>query len=255
MSKQSLKKEIQKLQRTVEKAPRDWKFRRLRVIPADDWKYGDWSKFPDRYHLLAVMCNGTPKDWLTDYFALLEKIKDPEFGRHRCYRCAINQAQEGKKEIDRRRTSWQEQGGEEAKQQFYEKCSEPLASEFQRHDAMRDAEWRFFNEAAGAENRTCDAVNYFKCPYGDEWRTLIKDGYTAHEVLEHIEWYDRHCNGSTSWSPTPSERKWYHFGEPAIIDVQSLEDMLKAMEDGRLQKIIQEHERYMKETGAEIWNL
>jgi hypothetical protein len=49
--------------------------------------------------------------------------------------------------------------------------------------------------------------------------------------------------------------KWYHYGEPSIIDVTSYDDALKAREDGRLERIIQEHERYMKETGREIWAL
>jgi len=41
--------------------------------------------------------------------------------------------------------------------------------------------------------------------------------------------------------------KWYHYGEPSIIDVTSYEDVLKAIEDGRLKKIIEERERYEEE--------
>ena len=50
-----------------------------------------------------------------------------------------------------------------------------------------------------------------------------------------------------------SELKWYHYSEPEIINITSLDDIVKAMEDGRFDKIIDEHERYMKETGREIW--
>jgi hypothetical protein len=41
---------------------------------------------------------------------------------------------------------------------------------------------------------------------------------------------------------------------PPIIDVTDYNDIDKAIDDGRLKKIIEEHKRYMKETGAEIWN-
>ena len=47
--------------------------------------------------------------------------------------------------------------------------------------------------------------------------------------------------------------KWYHYGEPEIINVTSLDDIVKAMEDGRFDKVVEEHERYMKETGRKIY--
>lgn len=51
------------------------------------------------------------------------------------------------------------------------------------------------------------------------------------------------------------DMKWYHYGEPDVIDVTSCDDVLKAIDDGRLQRIIEEHKRYMKETGCEAWTL
>jgi hypothetical protein len=50
-------------------------------------------------------------------------------------------------------------------------------------------------------------------------------------------------------------------GEPDCGDSQRDQDPAKshyvtrAMEDGRLDKVIDEHTRYMKETNCEIWNL
>jgi hypothetical protein len=255
MSKEKIRKEIQKLQQTVENAPRVWKYRGRRVVPSSNWKYGDWSKFPDGYDLIAAMSRDVPEDWRRDYFALLQKLKDPWFARDVCSHCAIYQAQDLKRELDRRRQYWEQNGGEEAKEKFYQECGEPKTSEFRKEDAMRDVEWRFYNELAGAKNHTCDVVNYFQCPYGKEWRTLFDDGSAAHEMWEHLEFYDRHWNRSTTWIPPASEMKWFHFNELAIIDVTSFEDVLKALDDGRIDKIIQEHERYMKETGREIWSL
>ena len=43
--------------------------------------------------------------------------------------------------------------------------------------------------------------------------------------------------------------------EPAIIDITSYDDVTQAIEDDRLDKTIDEHTRYMKETNREIWAL
>jgi len=196
-----------------------------------------------------------PADFSTDYIALMEKLEDPLYGRHRCWWCVINQAEYAKKEIDRRDRYWQEHGGEAGKEQHYQELGEPYASNSRREDAIRHVEWRIYNELGGANDRRCEVVNYFHCPYGDEWRQLQLDGYDAYCLWEHIEWYDRHWTPSTTHTPPAAEMKWYHFNEPPIIDVTCYDDIIQAIEDGRLDKITEEHTRYMKETGREIWNV
>ena len=83
LSKQQIKKDIQKLQRTIKNAPRLLEFRGRRVVSAYKWKWMDWSTLPDGYNLLVIMSEkeSFPKDWLRDYAALLEKVQDPEWGR------------------------------------------------------------------------------------------------------------------------------------------------------------------------------
>jgi hypothetical protein len=255
MSKKAIRKEIQKLQRTIDRAPKILRFHGKRVVPCWDWKYGDWSRLPDAYHIIAIVGDDIPKDWRRDYIALLEKLKDPDYAKDRCYYCAIYKAQELKKQLDRQARIWDENGGPEAKQKFYKECGEPKATEFVRQDAMKLAEWRLYNEAAEANNRTCNVVDYFKCPYGQEWRTLTKDGLIVHRLWAHIRWYDHHWNRNTTIEITPSERKWFHFGEAAIINVGDFEDIINASEDGRLDRIIEEHEKYMKETNRKPWDL
>jgi len=49
--------------------------------------------------------------------------------------------------------------------------------------------------------------------------------------------------------------KWYHYDEPSIIDVTSLDGIIKATEDGKFHRIIEEHERYINENNREIWAL
>jgi hypothetical protein len=48
--------------------------------------------------------------------------------------------------------------------------------------------------------------------------------------------------------------KWYHYGEPQIIDVTSFDDIDKALDDGRFRRIVEEHEKYTKETEATGWH-
>ena len=112
-----------------------------------------------------------------------------------------------------------------------------------------------YDELAGAAGRTCNIVNYFKCPYGEESKQLLRDGREANHLWEYVVWYDGHWNRGQSFIPTEADRKWYHYGEPSIIAVSSFEDLCKALDDGRLDKIAAEHKRYVKETGCESWNL
>ena len=65
----------------------------------------------------------------------------------------------------------------------------------------------------------------------------------------------RHWTPSTTHTSPAAEMKWYHFNEPPIIDVTNYDDIMEAIDDGRLDKTIEEHIRYMKETGREIWNV
>jgi hypothetical protein len=250
-----IRREAHRLKRTIEKQPRIWKFHGRRVVNADEWKWGDWTKLPDSYHILIAIGKSVPKDYLRDYAALMQKLEDPTYGKMVCCSCVIQRAQDAKKELDRHNRYWQENGGETAKESWYQEVGEPHTSSFRKQDAMRQVKWRIYNELAEANNRTCEIHNYFRCPYGDAYRQLLQDGYDAHWFWEHIEWYDNHWNRSTSYTPAASDMKWYHYDEPAIIDVANYDDILNAIDDGRLDRIIDEHARYMKETHRETWAL
>jgi len=185
----------------------------------------------------------------------MKRLQDGDYGRARCGYCAINRAQDQRAEVERNKRRWDATGGEEAKQKFYEGCDPILRERFRIQDAMQMVELRIYDELAGAAGRTCNVVNYFKCPYGEEWKQLLSDGHEANQLWEHVRWYDCHWNRGQSFRPPETERKWYHYGEPSIIDVSNFEDICKALEDGRIDKIEAEHNRYMKETGCESWNI
>lgn len=116
-----------------------------------------------------------------------------------------------------------------------------------RENKMRYVELRLYDDLGLAEGKSCDVRNKYKCPYGDQTNELIESGRVAKFVWRIVWWYDLHWNPSEIFRPSAAEMKWYHYDEPSIIDVTSYEDILKAIEDGRLKKIIEEHKRYKEE--------
>ncbi len=116
-----------------------------------------------------------------------------------------------------------------------------------RKHKMMYVELRLYEELGGAEGKVCEVKNKYKCPYGDEANELVEYGELATFVWRQIEWYDTHWNPTETMKPAADEMKWYHYGEPSIIDVTSYEDVIKAVEDGRLKKIIKEREKCEKE--------
>lgn len=111
------------------------------------------------------------------------------------------------------------------------------------------------SELGGAEGKSCDARHRYNCPHGEESDRLIEDGALVRYLWHHIWWYDMHWNRSSIYTPPGDDVRWYHYDEPGILDVTSYEDFLKAMDDVRLDRIIEEHRRYMDETGRGAWAL
>ncbi len=254
MSLEKIKKEIQNLSEAIGRAPLTQRFRGRRVVPAEEWKSGDWSRFPDGFLPSVTEPGDMPAGWYLDYIALMEELQDADYGRDRCGSCAIYEAEPVRKEIERKEKFWREddEGGKEAR---YQSVGETYASEFRKDDAMEQVHLRILDEFAGAKKRTCSVVNYLRCPFGKEGRRLISKGAEAETLWHHINWHDHHWNRPTSITPAASEMEWYHFDEKPILDVTSYDDIMKALRDGRMARIIREHTRYMKETGAKIWNL
>jgi len=244
MTMNSMRRETEKLKKKIKQAPKILKFRGRRVVHSADWTWADWTKLPGEFIPLMINPHSTPPEWYRDYLALMHELQDPLYGGEICWNCAIYQAESAKKEIDRSTKYWEEEGGEVSKE---------IRVSIEKDEALRDVEWRVYNELGEANNRTCKVVNYFKCPYGEQRRQLIENGTLAYKIWQHIKWYNHHWNNNHTTTPAKSEMKWYHYGEPGIIDVTSLDDIVKAMEDGRFDKIVEEHERYMKETGREIY--
>ena len=109
---------------------------------------------------------------------------------------------------------------------------------------MANVKLEFLEAEGGAKGKVCEARNKYMCPYGEKSSELIELGAPVAYLWELIEFYNLHWNGSSSYTPSPCQAKWYHTGEPGILDVTSREDILKALEDGRISQIADEHKRY-----------
>lgn len=161
------------------------------------------------------------------------------YGGWECHDCSVPEA------MDLRETVEQE---EEFRREIQEKMKleEPgwFAREMSVHlkkpevieaEKTRVVELMLYEYIGGAEGKSCEVKNKYKCPYGEESKELIRYGKFVGSLWHEIQWYD------------------HNFDEPALIDMTSYDDIIKAIKDGRMDKIIEEHKKYMKETGREVW--
>lgn len=119
-----------------------------------------------------------------------------------------------------------------------------FSAESIRSGKMARVQLGFIEVDGAAEGKVCEVHNKYLCPYGALSWELIKLGNMVRYLWRLVEFYDRHWNGSQMYTPSPSEAKWYHMGEPGLLDVTSRDDILKALEDGRMDKIVDEFRRY-----------
>ena len=116
-----------------------------------------------------------------------------------------------------------------------------------RENKMKHVKLRLYEKLGLAEGKSCDVNNKYKCPYGKQADELIENGRIAKFIWDIVWWYDFHWNPSDTFRPSANDMKWYHYGEPSIIDVTDYNDILRAVEDGRLERIIEERKRYKSE--------
>jgi len=177
------------------------------------------------------------------------------YGSMACGNCPVWEATELRKKVAdterlRREIEEEVKRGEpsETAREMYEYIHK---SDVVREDKMMLVKLRLYEDDGGAKGKSCEVRNKYKCPYGEESEQLIENGGRVHALWQIVEWYDNHWNPIHTTQPTIQEMKWYHYGEPSIIDVTSYEDIMKAVEDGRLDRIVRERERYIKETQSE----
>lgn len=173
------------------------------------------------------------------------------FGKMACWYCVVQDAvrlREYIRRIEEAIKKYEEEMKTEnpswLAKEMYEHYRKPNVV---RENKMNYVELRIYEDLGMAEGKSCDVRNKYKCPYGEQANELIESGQVAKFVWNIVWWYDNHWNPSESYQPPADDMKWYHYGEPSIIDVTSYEDVLKAVEDGRLKRIIEERKRYEEE--------
>ena len=218
-------------------------------------KAKDYEEERERFTLVCLRRNMSIEGFDAEKFEDDFKF----YGRRECWGCVVPEAT-GLRDYIKKVEETARMFEEKAKQEnpswiALEMCKYYKRPDVVRKDKMMLVKLRLYEELGGAEGKSCNVKNKYRCPYGEESNRLIEDGRVAKFIWRQIEWYDAHWNPSKTYSPPEQDMKWYHYDEPSIIDVTSYEDLCKAIEDGRLERIIKEHERYMKETGREEWML
>jgi len=157
-------------------------------------------------------------------------------GGHWCFKCSVCRAMEL-----RRQAKLIEDDMREIEEKM--KCENPSLSTRKRYEhnkrpdvvrrhKMLFVELKFYEEKGKAKGKSCNVKDEFKCPYGRKSEKLIEKGWVIYTVWQHIHWYDCFEN------------------KPSIIDVTSYEDVLKALGDGRWEKIEKEHKKYIRKLDA-----
>jgi len=177
------------------------------------------------------------------------------YGGYECYYCLVP-------EVMKLREEWNKY--EDLKRKVYEEVESGNPSEYaemwhehlERPDVVKyyrmlAVKLWLFEEKAKNKGKTCKVQNKYQCPYGADSRKLIEKGWLIKKIWDIIEWYDTHWHRYPYIVPLRDEMKWYHYDEPDIIDVTSIEDIEKAFDDGRIGRIIDEYIKYVKETGRE----
>ncbi len=116
--------------------------------------------------------------------------------------------------------------------------------EERRSGKMADVKLEFFEKEGVSLGKTCEVRNKYLCPYGAGSRRLIRKGGVVELLWSFIEYYDDHWNRKKNSFVPRGEDKWFHFDEVGFLDVTSREDILKAMDDGRMRKIWAEFDEY-----------
>lgn len=173
------------------------------------------------------------------------------FGKLACWPCVVPDTAD-LKELIRRCEEAIQKNEEEMKRDNPSEIVKEMYEYYRRpnvvkRNRMMYVQLRLYENLGLAEGKTCKERNKYKCPYGKHSKELIENGMLVRFIWKLIEWYDYHWNPNDTYKPSADDMKWYHYDEPSIIDVTSYEDVLKAIEDGRLKKIFEEYKKYEKE--------
>ncbi|MEM3549932.1 MAG: hypothetical protein QXV01_02445, partial [Candidatus Bathyarchaeia archaeon] len=173
------------------------------------------------------------------------------FGKLACWHCVVPDAVNLREKIEKVEEAIRK-NEEEVKQGTASEITKEMYAYYRKPHVVREnkmmyVELKLYEDLDLAEGKNCDIRNKYRCPYGEQSNELVEWGGLARLIWDVIWWYDRHWNPREGYEPGETELKWYHYGEPSIIDVTSYEDILKALENGRFKRILEEYKKYREE--------
>jgi hypothetical protein len=159
---------------------------------------------------------------------------------------------EYKKKLEERAKWLEERMKTEPNDYFWMRMQEHDKSpEYVKSNKMAYVELDFMEVEGEAKGKICKIRNRYLCPYGAECWKLIKVGKVVKYLWKLLEFYDHHWNISHTGTTPSSDAKWHHFSEPSILDVTNRDDILRALEDGRMDKIESEYSAYNQSKEAQ----
>ena len=175
------------------------------------------------------------------------------YGKMLCYGCGVPDAlhlREYLLKLDESNAEIAEKHRLEPNDAFNEQIyNYRFAPDVVREAKMSRVELEFLDAYGGTEGKTCSVRNKCLCPYGAKSGALIKLGECVKSVWRLVEYYHQNWHSSRRYTPSPSDAKWIHFGEEDFLDVTSREDILRALEDGRIERIADEFKKYKEALG------
>jgi hypothetical protein len=172
------------------------------------------------------------------------------YGRLYCDCCAVPRAMYLREYFKKLKESneWIEQNRKlEPNDDFWLRLYEArFSADAVKAEKMKRVLLEFMEVDGKAKGKVCKVHNKFLCPYGSKSRELVKLGDIIHYLWRLVEFHDRYWNYPEKFGSSRDEAGWFHPGEPRIIDVTSREDILNALEDGRIDKIASEFRRHEK---------
>jgi hypothetical protein len=198
----------------------------------------------ERFTVVLLKRNLSLDGFERDYF---EKEFD-FYGRIYCGCCTVPRTMHLREYLEKLKESnaWIEEHRKlEPNEDFWERLHETrFSADAIKAEKMVRVELEFMEVDGKAKEKVCKVHNKFLCPYGSRSRELVKLGDVIHYLWRLVEFHDRYWNYPEKFGSSRDEAVWFHPGEPRIIDVTSREDILNALEDGRIEKIAAEFKRY-----------
>jgi hypothetical protein len=208
---------------------------------------GGYDEEIERFTIVLLKRNLSLEGFNAEYF----ESEFDFYGRMACRDCGVPEAvrlREYTKKLEETMLEMNEKVSSGLMDDFWARVYEYRKSpECTRSDRMAYVKLEFLEADGGAEGKTCSIRNKYLCPYGAKALELIDLGGVVGFLWRLVEFYDAHWNVSHTRTPPSSEDKWFHWGEAGILDVTRREDILLALEDGRMNKISLEYAGYTKE--------